>query len=74
MSQPVLRQFLHQVGERILDALEIGPEDAIKTVEIGFVLDQKTGPGQVVEVVNALAGEPAPHRLEQGQELRDGRV
>ena len=52
--------------------MEMRSEDPVEPVELGFVLDQ-TGAGQVIEVVDALAGDAALHRLQQGQEFGYGR-
>ena len=69
--EPVLGQLPLQLGEYVLDALEMLGECSVEAVIVLFVLDQ-AGARQVVE---ALRGQLAQARLQgfqQGQQFRHG--
>jgi hypothetical protein len=75
LLQPVLRNFLGQVGQH-LHALEIGGKSAVVLVVVLLVLDQN-GSAQVIEVVQAPAilalgaDDARVQRFQQGQKLLD---
>jgi hypothetical protein len=68
--EPVLRQRLLQVLERLLDTLEVLREGLVEAVEVLLVLDQR-GAREEIEVVDAEAGDAALQRLEQREVFGD---
>ncbi len=72
LAQPFLGDGggLDPLAQR-LQPLEDRGEDPIEPVEMGLVLHQD-GAGEEVELLHALVGEVALHRLEQGEVFAQG--
>ena len=71
--QPIVRNVLNHVGERVLDTFEVGRKNAIETVELGFVFDE-AGAGKKIKIIDAVIRQPALHRFMQCQKLGDRRI
>jgi hypothetical protein len=66
-AQPVLGDLRFEPGDA-LDALEVLAEGLVELVVVRLVLDQ-AGAREVIELVDAVAGDVLLQRLEQGEEF-----
>ena len=74
LAEPFLRDLggdgIGAVGDAFQPLEDVG-EDLIEAVDVSLVLNE-AGARQVVEVLDAVVGDPLPHRLHQRQILLEG--